>query len=240
MVRRLDLDRPRSWATRLAQRFDLVLLARSVDAVRAVPGPGGKLRYVARRLVPTPDFLRRASPLARRGPAGLALAYLTRPARLLVPAARRGVGSNRDGSTRATWRTLIHRWSVVRRWRLADVRAAGWTLRALRGVRRDLVVRPLEQVDLPAAPPGPARARRVVQSVLRVRHATCLERSLVVQRWWATQGTAVDLVVAVTAPGQGFHAHAWLETDPDSALQHERMDEILRLPTRPEWLVARR
>ncbi len=238
LVSRLDLDRPRSWLTRLAERFDLVLLARSVDAVRAVPGATGKLRYVGRRLLPTPDFLRRASPLARRGPAGLTLAYLVRPARLLLPAARRGVGAV-GGSTGLEWRTLVHRWSVLRRWRPADLRAAGWAWRALRGVRRHLPTRPLEQVEVPPAPAGDPRTRRAVESVLRTRHATCLERSLVVQRWWSGQGVAVDLVVAVTAPGQGFHAHAWLESDPDAARQHDRMDEIVRVPTRPEWLRRR-
>lgn len=40
--------------------------------------------------------------------------------------------------------------------------------------------------------------------------ATCLQRSVVLQRWYADQGVDRDVVIGVTAPGAGFKAHAWL------------------------------
>jgi hypothetical protein len=49
----------------------------------ALPGPAAKARFLARALVPPRVFMRAWDPLARRGPIGLALAYLRRPAWLL-------------------------------------------------------------------------------------------------------------------------------------------------------------
>lgn len=46
-------------------------------------------------------------------------------------------------------------------------------------------------------------------AVLRARRATCLERSLVLQRWDADHGRRVAIVVGVTH--RPFRAHAWLE-----------------------------
>jgi hypothetical protein len=57
----------------------------------ATPGLRARAVVVARKAVPTRAFMRYWSPLARRGPAGMALAYLWRPLWLtwrLVPAAR--------------------------------------------------------------------------------------------------------------------------------------------------------
>ncbi|MEA2686852.1 MAG: hypothetical protein QOE93_2047, partial [Actinomycetota bacterium] len=47
------------------------------------PGMRGKAAFLARRVVPTPSGLRYWSPLARRGRAGMALAYAWRPFHLL-------------------------------------------------------------------------------------------------------------------------------------------------------------
>lgn len=47
-------------------------------------GLGPRLRFLARKLVPTPRYLRAWSPLARRGAVGLLLAYLWRPLWLLL------------------------------------------------------------------------------------------------------------------------------------------------------------
>lgn len=44
----------------------------------------GLLRELVREVVPTPTFMRLWSPLARRGPAGLAVAYLWRPVSLAI------------------------------------------------------------------------------------------------------------------------------------------------------------
>jgi Transglutaminase-like superfamily len=68
-------------------------------------------------------------------------------------------------------------------------------------------------VRLPPPPPLPAVATRGVEGVLRRASATCLERSLVRQRWLAAHGRRVDVVIGVTAPARGFAAHAWLDGD---------------------------
>ena len=93
------------------------------------------------------------------------------------------------------------------------LRAAVWSLRALRSVRRQLGSRPLPAVRVPDPPALPERAGRGVHAVLRRQDPSCLERSLVLQRWLATQGIQRAVVVGVSAPGD-FHAHAWLEGEP--------------------------
>ena len=105
----------------------------------------------------------------------------------------------------------------MRRGEVAAVRAAAWTLMELarlrRALRRDGIgaraVRP------PRRPP-PVGARGVFW-VLRRRKATCLERSLLLQAWYAAQGQRRDVVIGVTAPNAGFTAHAWLDGDPAEA-----------------------
>jgi Uncharacterised nucleotidyltransferase len=57
----------------------------------ATPGVRSKLALVARKLVPTPAFMRHWSRLARRGRAGLVLAYLWRPVWLLLRLVPAGV-----------------------------------------------------------------------------------------------------------------------------------------------------
>jgi putative nucleotidyltransferase-like protein len=57
----------------------------------ATPGVRAKLTLVARKLVPTPAFMRHWSRLARRGRLGLALAYLWRPLWLLLHLVPAGV-----------------------------------------------------------------------------------------------------------------------------------------------------
>jgi hypothetical protein len=52
----------------------------------ATPGIRRKLAFLARKLVPTPAFMRHAFPIARRGGIGLALSYLWRPIWLLLHA----------------------------------------------------------------------------------------------------------------------------------------------------------
>ena len=51
-----------------------------------MPGVRGKMRYLARELVPTPEVLRLTDPAARRGRLGLTVAYLRRPVVLVVHA----------------------------------------------------------------------------------------------------------------------------------------------------------
>jgi putative nucleotidyltransferase-like protein len=56
-----------------------VPLASGFEELATTRGVRGKLSIVRSELVPTPDFMRWWSPLARRGPAGLAASYLWRP-----------------------------------------------------------------------------------------------------------------------------------------------------------------
>ena len=72
-------------------------------------------------------------------------------------------------------------------------------------------------------PPLPYRAVRGVNAVLRRRQPTCLERSLIMQRWLASQGSVRDVVIGVSGPSEDFGAHAWLdgETDAESHAFHE-------------------
>jgi len=58
-------------------------LALGFERLSEAASVGERLRLVWREVVPSPDFLRWWSPLARRGPVGLAAAYLWRPLWLL-------------------------------------------------------------------------------------------------------------------------------------------------------------
>ncbi|MFF0153001.1 lasso peptide biosynthesis B2 protein [Micromonospora sp. NPDC005203] len=123
---------------------------------------------------------------------------------------------------------------MVRRGGLPAVRAAVWTLRAVWSVRRQLTRQDLASVRLPTPPPGAAAHRSVVLGVLRRTEASCLQRSLVLQRWYAGQRIRRTVVIGVTAPSAGFHAHAWLDGETDA--EREEMVEILRHPTPEHWL----
>lgn len=107
------------------------------------------------------------------------------------------------------------------------LRAAWWALGALRNARRDLAGGKLREVVLAAPPPLSADSLRGVHAVLRRRPNSCLERSLVLQRWLAAHGRPVDVIIGVTSPSSGFRAHAWLDGEPiPSSVQ---LDELLRL-----------
>jgi hypothetical protein len=116
---------------------------------------------------------------------------------------------------------------------LPALRAALWTVRALRTTRRDLRVQGLHGARVKPPPRLPAGARPGVLAVLRRRPNTCLERALVLQRWEASHGAGADVVIGVPGPGEDdFVAHAWLETMPDGA--YARFHEIHRLPAPAE------
>jgi hypothetical protein len=90
LVRRLALeaDEPEDVALRAATAPPA---AQGLAWLMALPNPAAKARFLASALVPPRVFMRAWDPLARRGTAGLALAYLRRPAWLLwhLPAAVR-------------------------------------------------------------------------------------------------------------------------------------------------------
>jgi hypothetical protein len=90
------------------------------------------------------------------------------------------------------------------------LRAAGWALLAVRSTRRQLAAGSFRDVRVPEPPALPPSAGRGVHAVLRRLEPSCLERSLVLQRWLAAHGEPRTVVVGVSAP-QDFSAHAWLE-----------------------------
>lgn len=115
-----------------------------------------------------------------------------------------------------------------RRLTVPNIRAALWTLRALRIARKELRAGRWESIELPPVPRLPDSAGRAVGGVVRRSGATCLPRAIVRQAWFAAHGSPRELVVGVTAPSTGFEAHAWLEGDPPC--HTERYQELLRRP----------
>jgi transglutaminase superfamily protein len=93
-------------------------------------------------------------------------------------------------------------------------RAALWANRALTDVRRALGDGQLEGIAVVQPPRLPSSAEPGVGAVLRRRSASCLERSLVLQRWHAAHGRPLEVVIGVRAPVEGFMAHAWLDGEP--------------------------
>jgi hypothetical protein len=112
--------------------------------------------------------------------------------------------------------------------RPADLRAALWTQRALREARRLLAGGHVQQIQLRRPPALPASAIRGVEAILRRRRHTCLEGALVRQRWLAAHGVMYDVVIGVTAPSEGFSAHAWLEAGERAPATRKHV-EIARL-----------
>lgn len=116
----------------------------------------------------------------------------------------------------------------MRRFSVATLRAALWALVAHARVRRQLRRGELMAVSVPAPPRGVSQdATRGVTGTLRRRKASCLERALVLQRWYAAQGVRRSVIIGVKAPAEGFAAHAWLEGDP--AETGESFRELHRL-----------
>jgi hypothetical protein len=115
-----------------------------------------------------------------------------------------------------------------RRIDLPTLRAAAWTVRALRQVRKSLARDGLDGTQVKPPPRLPASARRGVIAAMRRRETTCLERALVLQRWEAAHGAPSDVIIAVGKPTDEFGAHAWLESLPDGDV--DAYAELMRLP----------
>lgn len=54
---------------------------------------------------------------------------------------------------------------------------------------------------------------RGARAALWLRRASCLERSMILQRWWATRGVGLEVVIGVRNPNRhrGPMAHAWVD-----------------------------
>jgi hypothetical protein len=97
---------------------------------------------------------------------------------------------------------------------VAELRAACWALLALARLRRTLRMGGVAAAAVIPPPRVSAAGQRGVTGILRRRNATCLERALVLQRWYAAHGVELDVVIGVKGPTEGFAAHAWLDGDP--------------------------
>jgi hypothetical protein len=115
-----------------------------------------------------------------------------------------------------------------RRVDVPTLRAAFWTLRALREVHRGLARGGIRGARVSPPPRLPRAAGRGVMAVLRRRDNTCLERALVLQRWATAQGAAATVVIGVERSRDSFRAHAWIEELPDEVARS--FHEVLRLP----------
>ena len=113
--------------------------------------------------------------------------------------------------------------------RLDDVRAALWTFKSLKSIRRQLSRGRVDQLEVPSPAAIPATASRGLYGVLRRWHGSCLERALLLQAWYGTHGNPRDVVIGVTGPLE-FSAHAWL--DGEARCHDEGFREILRVPAR--------
>lgn len=113
------------------------------------------------------------------------------------------------------------------------LRAALWALRAQRRTWQVVGENQLEApLRLPSAPSVPITCSRAVLAVLSRTRATCLVQSLVLQRWFADHGQEFDVVIGVTAPSDGFRAHAWL--DRPGEVGGEDYTELHRVPASHE------
>jgi len=102
-----------------------------------------------------------------------------------------------------------------------------WGLAAVSQLRADLPTHGVRSVV--SEPPAlPRRAVVGVRAALRVRRATCLERCLILQRWFATHGVKADVIIGVRT-GEAFGAHAWLDGLDRYPAQTE-YDELTRIP----------
>jgi hypothetical protein len=190
----------------------------------ALPSLKARLAHLPRRAFPAPLVLRRRYAFARRGRRALAAVYVWRPVWLAwnapagvraLHAARRQAGVREAPSLAAA----AHPRSIA---------AALWAWRATGRVRRDLRAKPVDTLRVTPPPSRAVDARRGVGLALRARRASCLESALVRQAWQAAHGRDRDVVVGVTAPAEGFGAHAWL----DGERGGEEFGELLRLPVR--------
>ena len=110
---------------------------------------------------------------------------------------------------------------------LSRVRALSWTLRSAVAARHQLKRgRRLDAVVLPDPPSLPEDMTRTVRLVTRLLDNTCLERAIVLQRWYAAHGERKSIWIGVSSPSSGFRAHAWLEGETSG---NETFEKLLKV-----------
>ncbi len=191
---------------------DISPAGQAIRRVLAADGFRARLRYLVSRAYPSEAAMRKNWWVTGKGNWGLAKAHRQRYLGVVFSIPE-GVGevrraSRRDKPTRPSW-----------------------AAEAIDTVRQRLALGGLDDVDL-VAPDATTTARQVRRTLERGR-ASCLERSLVWQRFYASRGDARTLVIGVSAPDAGFHAHAWLAGD---RLGADDLYEILRRPVPESWM----
>jgi hypothetical protein len=110
---------------------------------------------------------------------------------------------------------------------LSSVRAMWWTLRSALAARRQLKRgRRPDAVVLPDPPSLPDNMTRSVRVVTRLLDNTCLERAIVLQKWYAAHGERKSIWIGVSSPSAGFRAHAWLEGETSG---NEAFEKLLKV-----------
>jgi Transglutaminase-like superfamily len=180
-----------------------------------------KASLVLRKLVPPPEFMFDWSPLARRGPLGLALAYAWRPLWVLwrIGPALRAVLDARATAERSRAPRSPRVAPHLSRWAKAILVARIWSA----FIRTRILERrlPLPDVTRRLAARGerggirvdPRRLGGIVGRVLRIGswQPRCLFSALVLFRLLHEQGDAAELVIGLPIRSERKDAHAWVE-----------------------------
>lgn len=104
-----------------------------------------------------------------------------------------------------------------------------WARRSVAVIRADVRRDGLDVAVPPPGVTGPGSLKGA-RAALRLERASCLERSLVIQRWWSSNDIALDVIIGVRHPTRhdGAPGHAWVEYyDEDCS---DRFAEIRRVP----------
>jgi len=130
-------------------------------------------------------------------------------------------------STRLARYTLrVLRTAASPLWRRSRPAVFSWLETSLTDVRAGLQT---EGIDARSRLPDPPYAAPWLTGFIAVRlamlHATCLERSVIMQRWLMAIGRPHDLLIGVKSPRETTIAHAWLDHE-DSRGHHV----LMRLP----------
>jgi hypothetical protein len=136
------------------------------------------------------------------------------------------------GRLHVRWRRGLQRaFRAIRRlcgpvWRRFRPAVFTWSDESLLAVRQGLDT---EGIDTRLRVPDPPYAAPWLTGLIAARlamlHATCLERSLIMQRWMMAIGRPHDVLIGVKSPRETTIAHAWLDHE-DSQGHHV----LLRLP----------
>ena len=126
----------------------------------------------------------------------------------------------------AWWALRILRPALGPMWRRFRPAVFAWLDAGLAEVRTSLQTEGIDARSRLRDPPYATRwLTGLVAARLSTQHATCLERSLIMQRWLTATGQPHDVLIGVRSPRETTIAHAWLDHE-DSRGHHV----LMRLP----------